>query len=202
MNKKFCITIGREFGSGGREIAKKLGERLGVNVYDKNLIAMMAEESGIHEDILHSLDETPTNSFLYALSTGGFTHSSIISPELPLTDKAFIVSSKIIKELAEKESCVVVGRCAEYVLKEHERLLRVFIYTDTERRAKRVSEGDNISIAEAKNLINKMDKKRASYHNYFTDRKWGTRSAYDLCIDSKFGTDAVVDIIISALNEI
>lgn len=202
MNKNFCITIGREFGSGGREIARKLSERLGVKMYDKNLISLMAKESGISEDVLHNIDETPTNSFLYALSTGSFTHSSIVSPELPLTDKAFIVSSKIIREIAEKESCVIVGRCAEYVLKEHERLLRIFIYTDVQRRAKRVSEAENISENDALALIKKMDKKRASYHNYFSDRKWGSRSAYDICIDSKFGTDAVVDIIVAALNEI
>ena len=202
MNKNFCITIGREFGSGGREIARKLSERLGVKMYDKNLISLMAKESGISEDILHSIDETPTNSFLYALSTGSFTHSSIVSPELPLTDKAFIVSSKIIREIAEQESCIIVGRCAEYVLKEHQRLLRVFIYTDASRRAKRVAEGEKISESEASTLIKKMDKKRASYHNYFSDRKWGSRSAYDICIDSKFGTEAVVDIIVAALNEI
>ena len=202
MNKNFCRTIGREFGSGGREIARKLSERLGVKMYDKNLISLMAKESGISEDILHSIDETPTNSFLYALSTGSFTHSSIVSPELPLTDKAFIVSSKIIREIAEQESCIIVGRCAEYVLKEHQRLLRVFIYTDASRRAKRVAEGEKISESEASTLIKKMDKKRASYHNYFSDRKWGSRSAYDICIDSKFGTEAVVDIIVAALNEI
>ncbi len=202
MNKNFCITIGREFGSGGREIARKLSEKLGVKMYDKNLISLMAKESGISEDILHSIDETPTNSFLYALSTGSFTHSSIVSPELPLTDKAFIVSSKIIREIAEQESCIIVGRCAEYVLKEHERLLRVFIYTDADRRAKRVSEAENISVNDALSLIKKMDKKRASYHNYFSYRKWGSRSAYDMCIDSKFGAEAVADIIIAALNEI
>ena len=206
MENKIVIAIGREFGSGGREIAKKVAERLNIKMYDKELIGMIARESGMHEDVLYEVDETATNSFLYALSTGGFSGMPLVvggnASTLPINDKAFIACSGIIKDIASKESCVIVGRCAESVLKGTEGLLTVFIHADIERRIDRVCEHEGLSRSDASSVIKRADKKRASYHNYYADTPWGSRAAYDLCINSKIGLDAAADIIVMAAKNI
>jgi cytidylate kinase len=201
MTNNLVITIGREFGSGGREVARKVAEKLNIKMYDKELIAMMAKSSGMSEDVLHEVDETAVNSFLYALSSGAFAGAPLVggnAATLPITDKAFISCSQIIKEIAENESCVIVGRCAESILKEHDNLLTVFIHADMEQRIDRICEHENINRDDAVSVIKRADKKRASYHNYYSDTRWGARTAYDLCINSKIGTDAVADIIVKA----
>lgn len=203
MNNNFVVTIGREFGSGGREIARKLAEKLGVKMYDDELIGMIAKDSGLHEEILQEVDETATNSFLYALSAGAFSGTSLINhgvDSLPITDKAFITCAQIIKDIAEKESCIIVGRCAESVLKGRENLLTVFIYSDMENRINRVCEYEGITKDEAATKIKRADKKRANYHNYYSDTRWGSRSAYDICINSKIGIDVAVDMILTAVK--
>lgn len=205
MDKKIVIAIGREFGSGGREIAKKVAERLNIKLYDKELIGLIAKESGLNENVLNQIDETATNSFLYALSTGSFSSLPFVngSPaSLPINDQAFIACSSIIKKLANDESCVILGRCAESVLKGTEGLLTVFIYSDIDRRIDRVCEHEGISRNEANSVIKRADKKRASYHNYYADTPWGSRASYDLCINSKIGTDAAADIIVMAAKNI
>lgn len=200
MANNLVITIGREFGSGGREVARKVAERLNIKMYDKELIAMMAKNSGMSEDVLHEVDETAVNSFLYALSSGAFAGAPIVggTATLPITDKAFISCSQIIREIAENESCVIVGRCAESILKDRENLLTVFIHADMEQRITRICEHENISRDAAASVIKRADKKRASYHNYYSDTRWGARTAYDLCINSRIGTDAVADMIVKA----
>lgn len=204
MNSNLVITIGREFGSGGREIARKVAEKLGVKMYDKELIALIAKNSGMSEDVLHEVDETAVNSFLYALSSGAFAGAPIIggTSNLPITDKAFINCSQIIKELAEKESCVIVGRCAESILKDRENILTVFIHADLSQRINRICEHENISREDAATVIKRADKKRASYHNYYSETRWGARSAYDICINSRVGTEVAADIIVKAANAI
>jgi len=205
MNGKIVIAIGREFGSGGREIARKVAEKLGIKIYDKELIALIAKNSGMSEAVLHDVDETATNSFLYALSSGAFSGSPIVSSGsamLPVNDKAFIACSKIIKDLAEKESCVIVGRCAESVLKDRDDLLTVFVSADLELRIDRIVEHEGISRSEAATVIKRADKKRSSYHNYYSDTRWGSRNAYDLCINSKIGIDVAVDMIVSAAKAV
>ncbi len=204
MSKNFVITIGREFGSGGYEVAEKVSEKLGVKLYDKELISLVAKNSGMSEDILHEVDETATNSFLYALSSGAFAGTSALTSgiaSLPITDKAFINGSQIIKDIAEKESCVIIGRCAGSVLAGRENLLTVFIHADLEARIKRIQQEKNISKEEAAALIKKVDKKRAAYHNYYADTRWGSRSAYDLCLNSKVGIDIIVDMIVAAAQD-
>lgn len=197
MANNFIITIGREFGSGGHAIAKMLGEELGIKVYDKELLDLAAQNSGLNADILKDYDEKPTNSFLYSLSLGAFSYESIISgtSALPLVDRVFAVQSEIIKEIASKESCIIVGRCAESVLKDRDNVFSVFINADMETRARRVMEYENIPFEKAVDLVKKSDKKRANYHNYFADTKWGDAKAYDLCIDSKIGYENVAHII-------
>ncbi len=205
MNNNLVITIGREFGSGGREIACKVAEKLGIKMYDKELIALIAKNSGMSEDVLHEVDETAVNSFLYALSSGAFSGTPIINTgasTLPITDKAFINCSKIIKEIAESESCVIVGRCAESILKGRENTLTVFVHADLEQRIDRICEHENISRDAAASVIKRADKKRAAYHNYYSDTRWGARSAYDLCINSRMGTDVAAEIIVKAAKAI
>ena len=205
MKQKLVIAIGREFGSGGREIARKVAKKLGINVYDKQLIGLIAKNSGMSEEVLKDVDETATTSFLYALSSGAFSGAPIMSAgvtHLPITDKAFITCSNIIKDLAEKESCVIVGRCAESILKGRENLLTVFISADIEQRIDRIVEFEKISREEAAGVIKRADKKRASYHNYYSDSRWGSRSAYDLCINSKIGIDTAVNIIVEAAKSL
>ncbi len=204
MSKNLVIAIGREFGSGGHEIASKVAEKLGVKLYDKELIALIAKNSGMSENILHEVDETATNSFLYALSSGAFAGNTVLSSgvaALPITDKAFIGCSQIIKEIADKESCVILGRCAESILAGRENLLTVFIHADMETRIKRIEQTKNKTREEAAALIKKVDKKRAAYHNYYADTRWGARSAYDLCLNSKIGIDIIVDIIVAAAKD-
>ena len=198
MQSKIVITIEREFGSGGREIARKVAEKLGIKMYDKELIALIAKESGMSEDVLREVDETVTNSFLHALSSGAYSGSNLMAlgvNNIPITDKAFISCSQIIKDIVSKESCVIVGRCAEYILRDEENTLSVFIHADVEKRIDRICEHDEVSRDKALSIIKRADKARANYHNYYSDTRWGSRSAYDLCINSKVGLDTAADII-------
>lgn len=201
MSKNFVITIGREYGSGGLEIARRVAAKLGINVYDKELIALTAKHSGLSEDVLSEVDETAANSFLYALSSGAFAGNTAISSgvaSLPVSDKAFMGCSQTIKELADKESCVIVGRCAESILSDRENVLKIFIHADMDFRIDRVMKEQGITKSEATSIIKKYDKKRAAYHNYYSDTRWGSRSAYDFCLNSAIGIDTIVDIIVNA----
>ena len=201
MNK--IITIGREFGSGGREFGRRLAEGLGIEYYDKEIISIVAKNHGYSEEVLNDIDEKASNSLLYALSTGAYTHHThlVSGLHIPLNDKAFMAYAEVIKELAEKESCIIVGRCADSILKDHENLFRVFIHTDLERRVDRICEFEKIDRNEALSIIKKKDKNRSGYHNYYADTKWGAVKTYDLCIDSKIGIDKVVEIIKYAVEQ-
>lgn len=198
------ITIGRQFGSGGRAIGKMVAEKLGINFYDKEIIDMAAKESGINHEILSSYDEKPTNSFLYSLSLGAYSFENSVHgiPQIPVVDKVFAVQSQIIKDLAEKESCVIVGRCADSILKDHDNLFSVFIHADFDSRIERVSEYENCYHDEAAELVRKADKKRASYHNYFSENKWGLSTSYDLCLNSKIGLEKAADIIVNIVKSL
>ena len=175
--KHVVITIGREYGSGGRLIAKKLSEELGITFYDKEFIAAVAKKTGFSENFIRDTEhQRPTNSFLYDLYT------AVQTPSVP--DQVFVAQAKVIKELAAKESCVIVGRCADYILRDRGCTLDVFICAPLEARKKRVSERLGISPEKAEELISRTDRKRETYYNYFTFGNWGMASNYDLCIDS------------------
>jgi cytidylate kinase len=197
MNEKIVITIGRQYGSGGHQVARELSKMLGIKMYDKELIDIAAKESGISENILKAYDEKPTNSFLYSLSLGAysFENSLLGTPSIPLVDRVFAAQANIIKDIADKESCIFVGRCANSILEDRPNVLSVFIHTDIERRIDRICEYENISRAEASSIIRNADKKRASYYNDFSDLKWGDATAYDLCIDSRIGIENVAEVI-------
>lgn len=191
--KPIIITIGRQFGSGGHELGEKLAARLGIPFYDRNLLAAAAERSGITKEMIAALDEQPTNSFLYSLSTG---HYGVGDVHLPLENRVFIAMSKAIRDIAEEGSCVIVGRCAEHVLAGREDLLRVFVHADKPSRIKRIMEKLGLKEREATTLMQKTDKKRAGYHDFYCDDKWGVASSYDLTINSAaLGIDGAVELI-------
>lgn len=198
MDRKIIVTIGREFGSGGREVGEKLAKTLGINFYDKEIIKMAAKESGMSEEVFKKVDETAASSFLYSIATGGYMVGNHITPtfNLPINDKIFMVESDIIREIAARESCVIVGRCADYILRNNQDLTNVFIKAPIEYRVKRAIECYHLPIEKAEEKILKIDKKRANYYNYYTGDKWGTTAGYDICLDiSKVGIDYAVELI-------
>lgn len=189
--KHIVITIGREYGSGGRLIAKTLSEKLGIPFYDKELIQKVAKETGFSETFVRDSERRPTGSFLFDLYTNAHTPS--------LSEQVFLAQAKIIREIAEKESCVIVGRCADYVLREQTNCLRVFIYAPIEARIQRAKEVYEVTENNLQSYVTRRDKARASYYNYFTIGHWGDRQEYDLCINSNIGLDKVVAILETAV---
>lgn len=198
MNNKFIITIGRQFGSGGREIGEALAKKLNIPYYDKELISMAAKESGIDAEVFNHVDERATNSLLYSLSMGlySFGNSFNTSADLPVNDRLYILQHQIIKKLADEGSCVIVGRCADYVLKDRENCVNIFIHANMDYRKKRAIEKHDIKPNKAEQIINKTDKIRANYYSFYSGQKWGLAQNYDLCIDSsKLTTDQAVALI-------
>lgn len=193
-------TIGREFGSGGREVGEKLAQKLGIKLYDKELLQQAAKDSGFCEEIFENHDEKPTNSFLYSLvmdtySVSGYSAAPFL--DMPLNHKVFLAQFETIKKIAEKESCVIVGRCADYALSDNPDCINVFIHADLDVRIKNVSRNLNITENKARDIINKTDKQRASYYNYYTSKKWGDSKSYNLSLDAgKLGTDNCVEMIL------
>jgi cytidylate kinase len=192
-------TIGREFGSGGKLVGEKLAEKLGIKLYDKELLQQAAKDSGFCEEIFENHDERPTSSFLYSLvmdtySVNGYSSSPFL--DMPLNHKVFLAQFDTIKKIAESEPCVIVGRCADYALADFPSCINVFIHSDLDNRIKMVSKRMNITENKAKDLIAKQDKQRASYYNYYTSKKWGDAASYHLSLDSgKIGIDGCVDLI-------
>ncbi len=206
MSKNIIVTIARQVGSGGREVGELLAKELGFEYHDKSLINLAAEKSGISHDVLKNTDEKATPSFLYSIAMGGmgmvpFSHG--MPYDTPVNDRLFVLQSGIIEELAKANSCVFIGRCADFVLRDFPNVVKVFVYADPERRAQVIAQRNQISIGEAKNLSVKLDKKRASYYGYYTSRKWGRSENYDLMIDTtRIGTEGAVKIIKEYVNHI
>ena len=181
------ITIGRQYGSGGRELGQILAKNLGYEFYDEELVTMAAEKNKMHKDILRAVDEKATKSLLYTLVTGSdlrFFNTST-QYEMPINDKLFITQSEIIKNLADKSSCVIVGRCADYVLRDSaQKCLHLFVYADLEHRIQRICQKYDLTPEKAKDKINKIQKSRKAYYNYYSNREWGNVSNYDLCVNT------------------
>ncbi|MEE3493065.1 cytidylate kinase-like family protein [Ruminococcus sp.] len=197
MNQ-YVITIGRQFGSGGRSIAEKLAKKLDIKFYDKELISIAAKESGISPEVFEGVDEKATNSLLYSLSMGMYSFGSGFPAmgDLPVNDKLYLLQHKIIKEIAEKENCVIVGRCADYVLRDNPKRVSIFIYADMEFRKEQSIKKHGIDPAHAEHIINKTDKNRANYYSFYSGQKWGQAENFDLCIDSsKLDEDKIVELI-------
>lgn len=192
------ITIGRQFGSAGREIGEKLAAYFGIKCYDKELLTRAAKESGFCEEMLENHDERPTNSFLYNLvmDTYSFGYNTSSFVDMPISQKVFLAQFDTIKKIASEGPCVIVGRCADYALSDFENSLHLFIYADEESRIKRIREKYDLTDAKAKDMIVKKDKQRQSYYNYYSSKKWGRADSYDLCINSSvLGVDGTVRLI-------
>lgn len=187
------ITIGRSYGSGGRLIGKKVATLLNVPVYDRELIEMTAERSGFHQTVVEQLQQSKPISLLYALSNSNI--------EVPLQDQVYFAQAKVIRELAEKGPCVIVGRCADSILEGKHKVLEVFIHAPLELRAERAEKIYQQKAKNFKTFVRKQDKARKAYYDYFTHRTWGKADHYDLCINSAIGIDLAVDLIVRAARE-
>lgn len=195
------ITIGRQYGSGGREIGRRVASRLGCTFYDSELLKLAAERAGVHPEVAAGAEERPTNGLLYgaSMSMGTVRGPSVGPLQTPLTDRLFFEQSAIIRHLAETEDCVIIGRCADYVLREHDNLLSTFIYADLETRVRRCVLYYGIDEATARTRIRQTDKRRASYYAYFSDKRWGSLGSYDLALDcGRFGVDGCAEILVRA----
>lgn len=203
MSSNYIVTITRQYGSGGHRIGKKLAEKLEVPFYDKELISLAAKESGVSPEVFENVDEKATNSLLYSLSVGLYSYGNGFSSmgDLPVNDKLYILQHKIIKELAEKENFVVVGRCADYVLKEKSNVINIFIYAGLDKRVKQAIERKNVDPARAKQAVLKADKSRANYYSFYSGQKWGLADNYDLCINTTDITEEqAVEIILNYIK--
>lgn len=205
MKDKIIITIGRQFGSGGREIGKMVSNKLGIPFYDKEIISVAAKESGLCEQIFETHDEKPTSSFLYSLvmDTYSLGYGGTGYMDVPVGQKVFLAQFDAIKRIADKESCVIVGRCADYALEDHKNVFNVFIHANKDDRIKRVMERDNIKKeSEAWDSINKSDKRRSNYYNYYSNKKWGEAKTYDLSVNSSlYSVEDCADVIVEMANK-
>ncbi len=195
MSRNIVITISREFGSGGREIGQKVAKALGISFYDKNLIGIAAQKSGINSDLLYQADEKASNPFFSAYLPTGTDYGTV-------NDRLFWTQSAIIKDLATKESCVVVGRCSDYVLEDFENCLHLHIFAPLPKRIERIKDRYLIETdAAARKEIARTDKIRRSYYQYYTDRKWGGVEGKTMAIDSSFlGVDGTVNMIVDLVH--
>ncbi len=198
MSNNLIITIGRECGSGGRHIGKKLAEELGIKCYDKELIDVAVKKSGLCKEIFETHDEKPTSSFLYSLvmDTYSLGYASSAYMDMPLNHKVFLAQFDTIKQIASAESCVIIGRCADYALADFPNVVTVFITADEDVKINTLMGRHDMTEAQAKSFMAKTDKKRASYYNYYSSKRWGDSKSYDLCINSsKVGLEGAIRII-------
>ena len=184
------ITIGREYGSAGREIGYKVADELGIKLYDKEMLNRAAKESGICQELFETHDEKPTNSFLYSLvmDTYSFGYSSGSYTDMPINHKVFLAQFDAIKKIAEEGPCILVGRCADYALENYDNVLSIFVHA-------------NLTDAKAKEKIQKIDKQRSSYYNYYSNKKWSAADSYDVCLDSSvLGIDGTAEAILKLVE--
>ena len=191
------ITIGRQFGSGGHEIGRLLAQELGIPCYDKELLVLAAQKSGMSPEVFSHVDETATSSFLYAVSAGSIPGTTYQPPQnLPLNDKLFIAQTDLIRAKAKEGPCVFVGRCADSILNDTTPILNVFVRADMPFRVARIMEAENCTEKAAADMIAKADKKRAKYYNFYTQKRWGAADSYDLVLNNaKLGANKAVQII-------
>ena len=197
MNEKFVINIGRQLGSGGRQIGEKLASQFGIAFYDKELIQLASKESGLGNEFFENADEKKSHSIIGGLLGLRTNINNEVYVNNYLSNETFFkIQSDIIRGLAQEKSCVFVGRCADYILRDHPRCINVFITADTNDRVKRVALDKNITQEKAQEVIEKTDKKRSEYYNYFSNKTWGVAESYHLCINSSvLGIDETVDFI-------
>lgn len=195
--KKRIITISRQNGSGGRYIGEQLAKELGINCYDEKLIDAVAKESGFAPEFIEEKGERITGSLLFNIASSLTYAGNVFSNNgTSLQDQIYFIQNRIIKELAEKESCVIVGRCADYVLKDRDDCMNVFIHADQESKLKRAIESYHLDPKDAASILKKKDRARSNHYKYYTDNDWGMASNYDLCLNSGLlGIDGCVKVI-------
>lgn len=203
MDKHYCICIGRKFCSGGRNVAALVAERLSIKMYDKDLLKKASQNTGFSERFFDEADEEKTRTGLRALF---FSHlgSNGLSGNYLSNESIFKMQSEAIRHIHEYEDCVFIGRCSDYVLRESDRMLNVFIAATTDDRINRICRhaDDSMTQAKALSLIEEIDRKRASYYNYFTGRTWGDPANYDICLNSTvLGYDKCADMIVELAKE-
>ena len=181
------ITIAREYGSGGRLIAQKVAQKVGLVYYDNEVIDLAAREMGMDVDAIRKVAEQKSSSFMYTMSSSAFS--------LPLNDQVFVMQSKIIRHLANQDSCIIVNGCADYILEDYDDVLSIFIHAPLESRIRRVKEDYQEVHDDYKKYVTKRDKGRSNYYNYYTTKKWGHLKNFDLTINSDLGIDEVATII-------
>ena len=203
MPDHMIISLNREFGSGGKEVGTKLAAELGVKLYDSEIIELASKQSGIRREYFEKVDEKPTDSFLYALAMNTLSMNGSLNPydHALSSDKLFNIQAEVIRNLAKEESFVVMGRCAEYILREEKNCISIYLCADIEKRVARIMEKYSLSEKEALKKILSTDKKRDSYYGYYTGKDWRTCASYDLSIDTGvIGTDNAVRLIMEYLK--
>lgn len=186
------ITISREYGSGGRVVGQALAERLNLPFYDKGLVKMISEKSGISEQFINDVELYREDAIKYA----GYD----VSLQLPLTNVVFQAEAEVINQIVSEGDCIIVGRCADYVLRDRDDVMNVFVYASLDNRIDRITKLYGDKVKNVKSFITKYDKDRAAYYDYYTDKKWGNMRSYHLCVNSDMGIEASVEIISSAYH--
>ena len=197
MKNPLIITIGREYGSGGREIGKALAARLGISYYDKEIITLAAKKSGLAEEFIAGNEQRVRSGLMHTFSASASYHNGFFANHyLPLSENIFIAQAQAIRDIAAKESAVIVGRCADYILEGRENTINVFIHAPMEARVKRIMELHNVDEAAAIKEINRSDKERGNHYFRYTDMKWGKAQNYHVCINSALmGIEKTVEML-------
>ena len=199
MSNPLIITIGREYGSGGHEIGEKVAARLGIPCYDKKLITLAAEKSGLSDEFVERNEQRSSNAFFASIAASATYTGGFFSPQhLPLSESIFIAQAQVIREIAAKESAVIVGRCADYVLTGRENTINLFIFAPEEDRVKRIMSLYHLNEGDALKRILTSDRERGNHYFRYTDRKWGRAQNYDLSINSSLlGVDRTAEMIVA-----
>ena len=203
MKKKTIITISKEFGSGGRMIGKMLAERLKIPFYDKELIEIAAKESGIDKELFEDNDSRTSKGF-HLFGALGYSLGGPLSAitELSLNDRLYLVQAHVVEQVANQGAGVIVGRCADYVLRERDDVINVFIHADEKDKVERAKTSYEVDLRDVEKSILKIDKRRANYYEYYTDRTWGKAENYDISLNSStFGLEGCVDIIMELMKK-
>ena len=200
--KHFIINIGRQLGSGGRSIAAILAKHYGITAYDRNLIELAAKESGLSQEFFENADEKKSHGFFHSIFSNRAAANALGGGDSYLSNDAlFKVQSDIIRDLAERESCIFVGRCADYILREHSRCINLFFTANLEDRIARMANEKGITPEQAEELIEKTDRRRADYYNFYSGKTWGAAESYDLCINtSLLGFEGTAKMLIEFIE--
>ena len=205
MTEGIIVTVSREAYCGGEELARMLADKTGFKFYDREIISLASQKSGIHEEHFESVEKKPTNSILYSVVMGMYSsRGAYVKLDDVLTDdKIYKVQADIIRDMAAQGNCVFVGRCSDYILRNNEKCFNIFLRGNLDDRVKRVMSEQNTSEAEAKKIVSRADKKRRSYYNYYTNREWGNINNYDIALNlSTISETDAVDVIINYLEKV